>query len=276
MKTNFKIFSELLPNSLPKSLLGAALVIMPFSVPAEEVRVSDGIVPGDSNSKWVVGGSVGSIENPFVGEDSHDGYLAPNIEYRGEKLFVKGGELGYNLFRSNGFGVGVVLTGKPSYFADDENYDDNEKLEHIEERDGTLDAGFYFVHNSELGRLKVTVLEEITGEHSGQAFDAHYIFDFRFADWNINPAVGVAWASADAVDYFFGVRDDEVTEELAAYEGDSALNLYTGVRGRYELTDNWDLSLGAAYVKLGSGISDSSMIARDDMLITNIGVNYNF
>ena len=142
MKTNFKIFSELLPNSLPKSLLGAALVIMPFSVPAEEVRVSDGIVPGDSNSKWVVGGSVGSIENPFVGEDSHDGYLAPNIEYRGEKLFVKGGELGYNLFRSNGFGVGVVLTGKPSYFADDENYDDNEKLEHIEERDGTLDAGW--------------------------------------------------------------------------------------------------------------------------------------
>lgn len=258
------------------TLAAAVAVLSTGAVQAEEARVSDAIAPGDSNSKWVVGGVIGAVENPYLGEDSVDGFISPNVEYRGERFFIKDGDLGVNLLRANGFGVGVLLTGNASYLSDEEYYEDTKELEGLEERDPTLDAGIYLIHNSAMGQFKVKLLQEITGEHDGNAVDANYTFDLTAGDWAINPLVGVAWASKDSVDHFFGVSEKEANEYRDEYKGKAATNLYTGVRGRYEFTENWDMNLGAYYVKLGSGIADSTIIEKDDMFITTVGVNYNF
>lgn len=240
-----------------------------------ETLVSDAASPGDSDSKWVVGGYIGGMTNPYADEDSL-GFLTPNIEYRGETFFIGDGELGVTLYRTHGFSFGAVLTGQYSYLSDKDEYDDNEKLDGLEERDGTLDAGLYATYTNEMGRLKLTVLDEITGEHGGQSADLHYTFDFKYSDWNINPTVGATWASAESVDHFYGVSNQEANGHRDAYKGKSALNWYAGIRGRYEITENWDVDLNAAYVFLGDGIKDSSIVDEDGLFISSVGVNYNF
>ncbi|MCG8671525.1 MAG: MipA/OmpV family protein [Pseudomonadales bacterium] len=276
MKTKSNKCSNRNVSNLKGVAIGSMLSLLASTGMAGEALVSDGYSPGDSKSKWVVGGAIGAIENPFIGEDSIDAFIVPNVEYRGERLYFKAGELGVNLFRSQGFGAGFIVTGNESFLSDEDFYDDNKQLEGIKERDGTLDAGFYLVHNSELGQLRMRFLEEVTGEHDGRSVDANYTFDLAYEDIRINPVVGVAWTSADMVDHFFGVSESEANEYRAEYKGENATSFYTGVRGRYEFTEHWEVDMGAYYVKLGSGISDSTLLEEDDLIVTSVGVNYNF
>lgn len=236
---------------------------------------NDAIGPGDSDSKWVVGGHVGVMSNPYAGENE-DSFLMPNVEYRGERFFLKDGEAGYSLYQGEHFSAGAVLSGEGSFLSDKDDYKGNAKLAGLKERDGTLDLGFYVVKDTDMGRVRFTFLEEITGEHDGRSADLKYTFDYKANNLNINPFVGANWTSADKVDHFFGVSSAEATADRAAYKGDSSLNLYAGVRGRYEITKNWDVSATAAYVHLGEGIRDSSIVDEDHVLVGTVGVNYNF
>ena len=261
--------------------LSITIVLMALASPVvasadDSKRISDAIRPGDSNSKWVLGLGAAVAENPYINEDSEEAFAFPIIEYRGEKFFVKDGEIGYNLVRKNGFGVGLLVTGRDTYLSYDDNYDDNEQLAGVEEREVTADAGIYMLHTSELGQFKMRLLDEVSGEHSGYSADASYTFDLKWNQWRINPAVGLVWESDASVDHFFGVSEQEANQNLKAYKGESATTWFTGIRGRYALTKYWDVDLSAYYVRMGSGITDSSLIEENQLYATSIGVNYNF
>ncbi len=261
-------------NRIGKAIF-TSVALMTVSLCSISSMASDAIAPGDSDSKWVVGGQIGTISNPYAGEDTV-GFILPNVEYRGENFFVKDGHIAYKLFGTSGFSGGITLTGRGSFLYDDDEYEDNRALAGLKEKDGTLDAGFYLLHKSSLGRLKVTVLDEITGEHNGQSADINYIFDFKIYKWYVNPVIGLAWSSSNSVDHFYGVSEDEETATRAAYEGDDTIDLYTGIRGRYEFTQHWDINLAAVYVNLGSGITDSSIVDEDELFISSVGASYNF
>jgi MipA family protein len=253
-------------------------VILSGQVLAEQVDtspVSDAINPGDSDSKWVLGLHMGDFNNPLVGEGT-EVFIAPNLEYRGEYFFIKDGQMGVTVYRQPSYSVGLVLTGTSSGLEYKKDYEDNGRLVGLTERAGTLDAGVYFLHKSDAGRLKVSLLSEVTGEHNGQSADVNYVFDYKVKDWNINPIVGATWQSADAVDHFYGVSTAEANSNRSAYEGKSAVNLYAGLRGRYEINQHWDVITSATYVHFGKGIADSSIVEDDGVFIGSAGINYNF
>lgn len=259
-------------NRISVAICTCVVGIMPIITHA---HTSDAVGPGDSNSKWVVGVNAGRMSNPFS-DEKNLGFVVPNVEYRGEKLFLKEGALGYNLYRQEQLSAGILLTGNGSFLADHDDYDDNPKLRGLKERDATLDAGFYVQHTTPMGRLKFTVLDGLTGEHGGQSADVNYMFDFSVDKLSINPVVGANWMSADEVDHFFGVSEAEATSDRAAYRGKNSANLYAGVRGRYEISPQWDVSMGATYIRLGSGIADSSIIDENKVVVASVGGNYNF
>ncbi len=248
------------------------LITLPLAFP---VIASDAIGPGDSNSTWVVGIHAGAVNNPFSGEDT-EYYAFPNVEYRGERFFVKEGNLGLQFHRDNGFSVGAFLTHHASFLSDDDDYRNNERLAGISERDSTLDLGLYLLHDSPLGRLRLAVMDEITGEHGGQSADIRYTFNLKADKLHINPTIGANWQSAEMVDHFYGISVSEAREDRKAYRGHSALSVYTGLRARYEVTEHWDVNANAAYVHLGSGIKDSSVINDSGVWVSTLGVNYNF
>ncbi len=261
--------------NMKRIALSLALPLLSIQTASAETIVSDARGPGESDSKFVAGAQGGSIGNPFRGEGT-EAYVIPNFEYRGERFFVDSGDLGLTVFRSNEFSGGIVLTSSYSFLADDDEYEDNSHLAGLKERDSTLDAGFYLMHTNQYGQLKLTVLDEITGEHGGQQADLKYTFDYEALNWKINPYIGIGWDSKDTVNHFYGVSDSESNLNRAMYNGKSTLSSYAGIKARYDITDHVDITLNAAYVHLGSGISDSSIIDEDGIFISGLGVNYNF
>ena len=262
-----------------KALIAAAVLtgLSSTGVYAQDKLVSDALMPGDSDSKWLAGLTLGGLENPLAGEQGEGvGFANINLEYRGEKLFLAKDGLGYNLLRTGNISAGVLLSGKQSLLQDDEWYDDNELLAGLEQRDGTADFGIYMIQTTRLGQLRVRALEEISGQHKGHSVDATYIFNFKTNGWRINPFISVAYESAESTDYFFGVSEAESNGQRAAYEADAAVNVSAGINARYRVTQNWEIGAGASVTRLGEGISDSSLIDDDILYAASLTANYNF
>ena len=139
-----------------------------------------------------------------------------------------------------------------------------------------MEGGFYVFHTSDKGRMKFILNTDLGSKHEGQTALLSYTFDLRAGDWYVNPYVGAEWISSGKTDHYYGVSEAEATESRDAYKADSALNLFAGVRGRYELTDHWDVNLNAGFVALGDGIKDSSIVDEDFAYHTTVGINYNF
>lgn len=236
---------------------------------------NDAVGPGDSDSRWVAGGSTSLSSNIYAGEKDENS-LSPNIRYNGDRFFVKDGTLNVSIMTKDDFSFGLTAAPSGSFLSEEKEYRNNEKLAGLEERGYTVEAGFYVNHTTDLGRLNFTFVSDLGNEHDGQTALVSYTFDLRAGGWYINPVVGAAWLSGDKADYLFGVSEAEATDSREAYDADSSLSVFAGVRGRYELTKNWDVELSAGYVALADEISDSSIVDDDYAYSTSVGINYNF
>ncbi len=236
---------------------------------------SDGLSPGDSQSKWIVSGYAVSLNNIYEGEDDMT-LVLPNVEYRGERFFIKDGDLGVRLYSPGDVSLGVILTGRASFLNDNGEYKDNAKLAGLQERESSAEAGMYFIHNSNLGQLKVKLLDEISDKHNGQRADVNYVFDLSHNGWRINPSIGATWESKDMNNYYYGVSANEANAQRAQYTATSSTSVKTAINARYAMNDNWDLHLGAGYTLLGDGISDSSIVQDNEIVHAVMGATYNF
>ena len=251
------------------SLLGATSA---FSLCA---NASDAIGPGDSDSKWVLGASVGAFNNPLVGEGD-DVWISPTIRYNGKRVFVKDGSLNIHVTKRNGFSAGLKFALDGSFLSDRDNFKDNMQLAGISERDGTILGGIYVNHDSDLGRLSFNTLTDVGSEHDGQTMLLKYTFDLNAGNWAINPELGAQWLNADYVDHYVGISQSEATSTRPQFEADDTFIAFAGIRARYEFTDHWDINLTAGVSKLGSEFKDSPIIEDDVVYQASLGINYNF
>ncbi len=251
------------------SILGVGNMVAPQAI------ASDAIGPGDSNSKWVTGLSLGTTNNPYIGE-STERFVSPTIRYNGERFFVRDTSLNLFLTKSLGFSGGLTIALDSGFLSDDDEYKNNDKLLGIDERDATAMGGIYINHDSDLGRLSFNALSDMGDEHDGRIARLSYTFDFTLGDWNINPELGVLWADDKYVNHHVGVSSNEATASRFEYRGEATANTFAGIRARYEITNNWDINIETGVTKIGSGFADSSIVEDDRVYQASVGINYNF
>jgi len=242
---------------------------------ASSIQAGDAIGPGESDSRWIVGGSVLVQNNIYAGEDTL-GYISPNIVYNGDRFFIKNGTMNLFIAQANGFSGGLTLGLDGGYLSDEDEYEDTDELKGLEERDVALEGGFYLNHTSDIGRANLTVLTDLGDEHDGETVSLGYTFDLHAGDWAINPILRVSWMSESKVNHHFGVSAGEATANRAMYEADDAVNFYAGLRARYEFTENWDIGLEAGATYLDSTIRDSSIVEDDTVFQAGVSISYNF
>ncbi|HIG39740.1 MAG: MipA/OmpV family protein [bacterium] len=260
---------KLISSSLAILALGSILC----SAQADSKR--DAINPGDKDVRWVVGGTFFSNDNLYEGEGRESRFV-PTLRFNGEKLFVRNSSIGYSIHQWNHFSIGVIAGLHGTFLSNEDNFDDNQSLIGLEERDSTIDGGIYFNHTTDMGRLNLTVLTDLGSEHDGQSAGLSYTFDLKAGKWSINPSVAVQWLSNNIVDHHFGVRSSEETITRSAYSGGSALNWQAGIRGRYEISDHWDINLATGITRMDSEISNSSIVEEDTVYHGSVSVRYNF
>ncbi len=235
----------------------------------------DAIGPGEKDSRWVVGGAVTVSNNIYVGEKDIS-TITPKIQYNGERFFVKNGSFNLNIGRNGGFSYGLTVSPSGSFLSDDHEYKKNSKLAGLLERDYTVEGGVYINHSTDLGRMSFALVTDLGNEHNGETAHISYTFDLRAGDWFVNPVVGAQWISSSKVNHLFGVSESEANEYRDAYDADSSLNVFAGVRARYELSKQWDVNLASGVVALGSGTRDSTIVDDDLAYHASVGVSYSF
>ena len=261
-----------LTNGLIVLAMGAG---MSHTIQAKEYR--DSIGPGDKDARWVVGATAFSAANPYTGE-SADSAFSPVVNYNGEKFFFNGANssVGYSVAKWGELSAGVIASLNFSFLADAGEYQNNSFLAGLNERDATVDGGFYVNHTTDLGRFNVTVLTDLAGKHDGQSVGASYTMDLNAGGWAINPTVGVKWLSNNIANHHFGVDNSEVSAFRSAYDAGPAVNWNAGIRGRYNITENWDVNLAAGVTRLDSSISNSTIVDDEYVSYGSISVGYNF
>ncbi len=256
--------------STSKTLIALASGLMALNTVA-----SDAVGPGESDSRWIVGGALTNYNNLYAGEDN-DTSVFPVIRYNGERFFVKDGSLNLNVGTNEAWSYGLVLSPSGSLLSDKEEYKDNTRLAGLEERDYTIEGGFYVNHTTDKGRLHFSLKSDLASNHDGQTAVINYTWDLRAGNWYVNPYVGAEWVSSNTTNHFFGVSAAEATDTREAYKAGSSLNAFAGLKARLELTDNWDFNFNSGLVALSDEIKDSSIVDEDTLYFSSVGVNYNF
>lgn len=257
------------------TLLLALSVLGATSVFSTSANASDGVGPGDSDSKWILGTSVGALNNPYVGEDN-DAWISPNFRYNGERVFIKEGSLNVHLTESGKFSAGLKFALDGGFLIDEDNYEDNRRLAGLKERDATILGGIYVYHDSDLGRFSFSTLTDVANEHDGRTVSMGYTFDLSVCNWSVNPTLSVEWMNDDYVNHVVGVNNSEATKLRAQYKAEDSFVAFAGVRARYEVTENWDVSLKTGVSKFGSEFKDSPIFEDDVVYQASVGINYNF
>jgi outer membrane protein len=118
--------------------------------------------------------------------------------------------------------------------------------------------------------------ELLTGGNKGQKASVEFGKAFAFSNLSIEPHVGFDWLSRKYVDYYYGVRSNEVRPGRGEYNGKSTYDVSIGTKFDYQVTRHQlaTLDLGVSY--LGSGITDSPIIGKKFVPEVKLGYLYQF
>ena len=154
---------------------------------------------------------------------------------------------------------------------------DFEGLTGMEERDGSLEGGLNAVWATRPITISAAYYTDVSGKSDGDSATLSLAHPLRVSErWRITPSVGAEWLDADVVDYYYGVRPNETTAVRSAYEGKGSVNVRVGVTVRYGLSRDWSLFGGVGYTRLGSGITDSSIVVHDSVTALHFGGGWSF
>ena len=256
-------------------LIGLTMTLCALASTAQAEQIKDAIGPGDSDNRWILGGNVVTYNNLYKGEGS-DAVLYPAFEYNGDRFFVKNGSINFSIGQHEKMTYGLTASPSATFLSFDEDYRDNNQLAGLQEREATVEAGFYVNHTTDTGRFSFSVLTDLGSEHDGQRATASYTYDLQAGNWRINPTIGAQWMSSDIVNHQYGVSAAESTATRAAFEAGGALNLFAGVRARYDITEHWEFGASTGFTILSDNITDSSIVEEDYGYHGSLSMSYKF
>mgnify|MGYP001814718223 CR=1 FL=1 len=243
-----------------------------------------------AESPWRLGAALGYGErsNPLVQSDDVPLVLDLDIAYFGERFFFDNGDLGVTFLdnadvtlsvmaRFNSDQVFFGRTDTKFVVFDAVGAPLSEAVElTIPDRDYAIEAGFELLSDGRWGFLQLSAFHDVSGTHEGFEVDASYGIGFRYENWYIEPAVGLAYKSEGLNDYYWGVRPDESSDALPAYEAGAGVNPRVRLRAAYYFSRNWSLAFSAEYERLNGEAAASPVVDRENVLGYFVGMAYRF
>jgi outer membrane protein len=207
--------------------------------------------------EWGLGAAVAHFQPPQRGIEGE--FLGvPYVSYRGERLTVDVATASFSLVESGS--LRFSLEGELRFAGYEAA--DSPALIGMADRDPALDAGFGVSHRSRWGEVKAVILGDISGTHQGYEVRAQYRRPYLIERLLIAPGFGVSRLNNRLVDYYYGVRADEVGMDRPQYDGIATTNLFVELALAYTLSDRLELLGGMKYVWLGDAIEASPIVDR--------------
>ena len=237
-----------------KRSLAAAIALLCLPLVAQ---ASD----GEQESSWGLGLGLMSSQKAYTDMD-RDTKVIPFISYENEYIEVLGPNLKYKLpsfelSDSNKFNFNLV----GEYDFSDNDPDETPILNGMEERKGGFWAGVAAEWENEVVNINLEFLTEAAGDSDGSIINLSLERTWHFGrSYMLTPRVVLSHLDKNYVDYYYGVRADEIRSDRAFYQGEAALNTEVGLRAVYLVDQHQFVMLDLSVTSLGTEIKDSPLV----------------
>ena len=217
------------------------------------------------------GVGVAHIKNHVKGEDNRN------------ELFPFA-ELQYGMFILNQDGLGVTTSLTPdsnlSFFLTlrETSFDarDNKELAGLTQRDDTGELLISWVQMTPWAELSASVSTDLMDKHGGYELDLGISRQIPMLGGVVIPEAGIQYQSEKLVDYYYGVSQSEASQSIKAYDGKASLTSNLSLTHIHSLSSGWYTATVVELYGLGKGISDSSIVERDNYWMGSVALFYQF
>jgi outer membrane scaffolding protein for murein synthesis (MipA/OmpV family) len=241
----------------------AALAVSP-------AHAADPALTADQPAQWGIGLGVGVERKPYRGADA-DLKPLPLLMYESRWFSVFGPGVALKLPSAGP----VSFRLKAQYSGDGYDSGDSDDLRYMHERKGGFWLGGSATWHTDFANLTAEYLAA-AGRSDGQKFKLQIDRGFKQGAFEFTPRLAAKWADDKYVDYYYGVRRDEVLVNRPFYQGKSSVNVELGLRVNYALASNQSVFVDVSAATLGSGIKDSPIVERSSEAAVRFGYLYRF
>jgi outer membrane protein len=266
-----------------KELMLLSTLLLCAGVYAEDANTAS--PSEDSNITFLLGPSVVVLDKPYKGKDA-EVFPYPAAIFIYDRFYFAIDAAGYRLLANQRTATPapgttlLYLDAIARWRSDGYDSSDSDELRGMHDRHETVDAGGEFGVAGDWGSVATSLVTDALDQHDGQELRVIYGKRFENAfdvkDLRITPSVGLAWQSNNLVNYYYGVRTDEVRPDRPAYKPGEAVNWLAALDGTYQLNDKWTLLAGITIFWLDDEIRNSPIVSRDYAISLIAGVMYKF
>jgi MipA family protein len=155
--------------------------------------------------------------------------------------------------------------------------DDDSLLHGMADRHISLDGSINAEWRNPIVTIRVSYFHDILGISDGDGAMLRLSRAVPIGQkFMLTPFVGVEWLSNRLVNYYYGIRPEEVTPNRPEYRGRDTVNLRAGLSAAYRLSESWSLMGGVHVRRLGDGIYDSPIVLDQYRVYTFFGAGWRF
>jgi outer membrane protein len=194
-----------------------------------------------------------------------------NVRYK--RFFFQGIRGGFDVVQKGKFTANVFAQARFRGLEPD----DSPFLEGMTERKKSLDGGAEVIYQGRPVGFRIGVVSDMLGRSSGQEVSFLAVTGAPLGRLGVVlVGFGPRWLSANRVDYYYGVRDDEARPDRPAYEGEATWNLDLNVTTILNITPRLSLFVLFNREGLGSAIENSPLVDRSAAYSLVTSFTYSF
>lgn len=216
-------------------------------------------------------------QSPYRNVSSNTNTIPAYISYEGEKGYFRGIEGGLHLWSRGERGKRITLSALAAGHLEGYKASDSSYLEGMKKRSWSLDAGVGTTLEFGYNRFTAKAFTDVLGKHDGQSLDLGYAYIYPVTSkLMLIPSGNATWQSANLLDYYFGVTDEEQRAGRAAYKVGSGVQLRASLLANYTINPNTSLLVVVSTRRLPNSVSDSPLVDRDQISSIFGAINFSF
>lgn len=233
--------------------------------------VAQTVVEPEAKGQWGLGVGAGIRRSPYRGADDNSAVL-PILTYDSDRFKFAGTTLDWKLGTAGdlSFSARARYDLRSGYEAKD-----SDDLSGMDERKAGVWLGGHAAWSTSFARIS-SELMKATGNSKGTQAKLGIDRDFRTGNFIVTPRADVIWQDKKYVNYYYGVKADEVTANRAAYDGKSTVSFELGLRTVYVIDRKQSVFLDLSVTTLGSKIKNSPIVDQKTLPGAAVGYVYRF
>jgi outer membrane protein len=192
----------------------------------------------------------------------------PILGYRGDNFRVLGPFVSYDALQFSDFEISVQAAPRFQGFDESDSY----IFENMADRKFSMDAGLGLSYEKKNWKINLSGMFDVLNKSNGYEAKANVSRVFSQGPLFIEPSLSVSYLDSNHVDYYYGVKANEVNQYTYQYQGKSTINTTASLSLATPIFFEGFTRFAIDYNWYGSSISNSPLVDTD----TNISVRLLF